>query len=56
MPRCLICNDLILEEDVCIDPDTGEVELICIDCGFGYRGSTDDNDGDLSHWEDDYYE
>ena len=55
MLRCLICNNFILEEELYVDPDTGDLEEICEDCNLpAPKFYLDEEYDDYLDGEDDY--
>lgn len=55
MERCIICNNFMTEEEQSINPDTGDCEYICFECGVT-MGDEPNYDEDVGYWEDDEYE
>lgn len=48
--RCVICNNFMLDDEVYIDPDTGEEQRVCTDCSLPYFD--DGREDDEEYWND----
>lgn len=58
MSKCILCNNILSEQEMFIDPDTGVTNQICYSCEDPYYNDSDDdlfwNTRDVEDVEDDY--